>query len=57
LFDYAAILLETEKMFYYVIHGGCPCYLKDISSKILIIKFDEDLTPVYIKGSQNIPLA
>jgi hypothetical protein len=57
LYDYAAILIPTDGSFYYIIHGGCPCYINMVKSAVVIIKINSNSSFQYIFGSLNIKVA
>jgi hypothetical protein len=56
LHDYASILLHDEVFSYYVIHAGCPCYSRDVTSNAFMVQI-QNQEFVYVEASQSIPLA
>jgi hypothetical protein len=57
LYDYAATLVQDNENYYYIIHGGCPCYINLLKSAILIIRIDPNYSFTYTFGSSNINMA
>jgi hypothetical protein len=56
VYDYASILLTFKDDYYYIIHSGCGCYQRQMSSNVFIIIMENN-EYTFEKPLQNIPLA
>jgi hypothetical protein len=53
IYDYASVLLFDGVYHYYVIHGGCLCYMNYIKSEVIIVQIDNNLNFLSTSPLQN----
>lgn len=54
IFNYAAIFIEFQGAYAYLIHGGTLCFSKISTANVIYISLDDKLNPSYMTVDQNL---
>jgi hypothetical protein len=56
IYDYASVLIRFNGLYYYLIHGGCSCYLAKKKASLLLVEINGKFGPKVIQIDQSITL-